>query len=422
MTNRKPKLAIVLGIRPDVIRASLFLNLIRADPRVEVTFIWSGQHYSDNLKDVFFRELGVKPPEIELDARGSNDAEVSSSIISRLYPVLERLRPDAALFLGDTNTVISCLAAAQLNIPIIHFEGCMRSYDWRMPEEKYRGVIDHLADVIYTYYPEYKRQGVDEGINPRSIVVVTNPIVDVLQKYYFERKEFYDRLASDEFFASRGIERGNYYAMTCHRRENVHLKESFRTILDLVGAAPRKVYFPASYRTQKVLQEYGFHLPPNVVMVDPVGYHEFLVLMTRSAGVITDSGTVVEETAVLGIPSVQMRKATERPQTYDVKSSVKFDPTRPDRYPARTVFAKLEHLRGRKWKHRLGDGSASERIYRDVVERLLGDRVAMHRPRDYHLNIRRSYREDGIELASRRQKHGRGSSGKARRATLGGRR
>jgi UDP-N-acetylglucosamine 2-epimerase len=403
MTTRRPKLAIVLGIRPDVIRASLFLNLIRADPRVDVTFIWSGQHYSDNLKDVFFRELGVAPPEIELDARGANDAEVSSSIISRLYPVLDKLKPDAALYLGDTNTVISCLAAAQLNIPIIHFEGCMRSYDWRMPEEKYRGVIDHLADVIYTYYPEYKRQGVAEGINPKSIVVVTNPIVDVLKKHYYEKKDFYEQLATDDFFASRGIERGNFYTMTCHRRENVHIRESFEAILALVGAAPRTIYFPASYRTQTLLKEYGLALPANVKMVDPVGYQEFLVLMTRSAGVITDSGTVVEETAVLGIPSVQMRKSSERPQTYDVGSSVKFDPTNPKKYPASTIFAKLDYLRGRKWRHGLGDGQASKRIYQDVVKRLLTNTVARHRPKDYHLDISRSYREDGIAVPSRRK-------------------
>ena len=189
MSDSKPHLAIILGIRPDVIRASLFLNMIRNDERVEVTFIWSGQHYSDNLKDVFFRELEVKPPEIELGAVGNNDAEVSSSIINKLFPTLEKIKPDAAMFLGDTNTVISCIAAAQLNIPIIHFEGLMRSYDWRMPEEKYRGIIDHLADVIYAYYPEYKEQGVNEGINPTGIVLVTNPIVDILNKHYFEKKD-----------------------------------------------------------------------------------------------------------------------------------------------------------------------------------------------------------------------------------------
>ncbi|MBI3565179.1 MAG: UDP-N-acetylglucosamine 2-epimerase, partial [Elusimicrobia bacterium] len=257
-------------------------------------------------------------------------------------------------------------------------------------------------DVIYTYYPEYKRQGVDEGINPKSIMVVTNPIVDVLQKHYFDKKDFYDRMATPEFFSSRGIEEGNYYAMTCHRRENVHIKESFKAILDLVAQAPRKVYFPASYRTQKVLKEYGFKLPKNVIMVDPVGYQEFLVLMTRSAGVVTDSGTVVEETCVLGVPSLQMRKSSERPQTYDVGSSVKFDPAQPAKYPAKTVFAKLEALRGRKWKHGLGDGESSQRIYEDVVNRLLTGTVYMHRPQDYHIETKRSYREDGIRLQAAR--------------------
>ena len=148
-----------------------------------------------------------------------------------------------------------------------------------------------------------------------------------------------------------------------------------------------------------MLQEYGFTLPPNVIMTDPVGYHEFLVLMTRSAGVITDSGTVVEETCVLGVPSLQMRKATERPQVYDVGSSVKFDPTNPKKYPAARVFAKTEALRGRLWKHKLGDGKASERIYKDMIKRLLSGTVANHRPTDYHLDVRRSYREDGVSKA-----------------------
>ena len=203
MSERK-KLAIVLGIRPDVIRASLVLNRIREATDFDVVFIWSGQHYSDNLKDVFFRELGVRPPDVELGAGGTTDAEVSAAVISRLYPVLDEMRPEAVVFLGDTNTVMGCLAAAQFNIPIVHIEGCMRSYDWRMPEEKYRGTIDHLADVIYTYFDEYRRQGVAEGLNPASIVVVQNLIVDVLDAYYYARKAEYDELASEAFFRERG--------------------------------------------------------------------------------------------------------------------------------------------------------------------------------------------------------------------------
>ena len=393
---KKKKLAIILGIRPDVIRASIILNTIREENEFEVFFIWSGQHYSDNLKDVFFRELNVKPPDIELGAGGETDADVSAAVISKLYPVLKEMQPEAAVFLGDTNTVMGCLSAAQLNIPIVHIEGCMRSYDWRMPEEKYRGTIDHLSDVIYTYFPEYKKQGIDEGLNPNSIVLVQNLIVDVLNAYYFEKKYFYDKIASNEFFDQRGIERHEFYLMTCHRRENVHIRESFENILNLLGHTKRKIYFTASYRTQKVLKEYGLSLPDNVTMVDPIGYQEMLVLMVNSRGVITDSGTVVEETCVLQVPSLQIRKATERPQVYDAKSSVKFDPTQPDSYPHELIFQKFENLYGKHWEHDLGDGKASERVVKDLLFRLRNDGFRMHKPEDYHLKIERSYREDGL--------------------------
>ena len=393
---KKKKLAIILGIRPDVIRASLILNSIREEDEFEVFFIWSGQHYSDNLKDVFFRELNVKPPDIELGAGGETDADVSAAVISKLYPVLKEMQPEAAVFLGDTNTVMGCLSAAQLNIPIVHIEGCMRSYDWRMPEEKYRGTIDHLSDVIYTYFPEYKKQGIDEGLNPDSIVLVQNLIVDVLNTYYFEKKDFYDKIANNEFFAQRGIECCEFYLMTCHRRENVHIRESFENILSLLGHTKRKIYFTASYRTQKVLKEYGMSLPDNVTMVDPIGYQEMLVLMVNSRGVITDSGTVVEETCVLQVPSLQIRKATERPQVYDAKSSVKFDPTQPDSYPHELIFQKFENLYGKHWEHNLGDGKASERVVNDLLFRLKNGRFRMHKPEDYHLKIERSYREDGL--------------------------
>jgi len=392
----KKRLAVILGIRPDVIRSCLILNIIRSDPRYDVRFIWSGQHYSDNLKDIFFRELGVKPPEIELTAGGHTDAEISAAVIARLYPVLEELEPEAAVFLGDTNTVMGSLAAAQQNIPVVHIEGCMRAYDWRMPEEKYRTLIDHLSDVIYTYFDEYKHQGIAEGLNPESIVVVGNPIVDVLNKYYYEKQDYYERLASDAFFGSRGIVKGEYYLMTCHRRENVHILPSLKNIFALTGSTKRRVYFAASYRTQKVIKEHNLWVPGNVTIVDPIGYEEMLVLMTRSRGVITDSGTVVEETCVLQVPSLQLRKATERPQVYDVGSSVKFDPAEPEKHPIPEALRKLEALYGQTWPNPLGDGKSSGRIAEDLLARLEEGRFGRHKPSDYHLDIRRSFRDDGL--------------------------
>jgi UDP-N-acetylglucosamine 2-epimerase len=392
----KPHVLLILGIRPDLIRASRVIHLLRERPEIEFTFMWSGQHYADNLKDVFIRELGLPSPDIELGATGASDAEVVGSVISRLSPQLADMRPDVVVFLGDTNTVMGCIAAAQLNLPVVHIEGCMRSYDWRMPEEKYRTVIDHVSDRIYTYFPEYKEQGVREGLNPRNIVVIKNLIVDVLQHYFFDRKEEYDAYASDEFFAERGIKRDEFFLMTCHRRESVEDPRPLKAILDVIERSPWPVYFPASYRTQKRLDEFGLPLPANTIMVDPIGYRELLALLANSRGALTDSGTVVEETAVLGVPSLQIRKATERPQVYDCGSSVKFDPARPEDYDADELYAKLEWLRGRTWEHALGDGRSSERLVDDLVSAVVSGEIRGHRPEDSHIDVSRSYRDDGL--------------------------
>ena len=387
---------LTLGIRPDLIRASRVIHMLREREEIKFTLCWSGQHYSDNLKDVFIRDLDLPDPDIELGATGSTDAEVVGSVIPKLSAVLAEQRPDVAVFLGDTNTVMGSIAAGQLNIPIVHIEGCMRSYDWRMPEEKYRTVIDHLSDVIYTYFDEYKEQGVREGLNPRNIVVIQNLIVDVLKHYYLDRKDEYDAYASDEFFAERGLERDGFYLMTCHRRESVESPEPLKAILELISHSEWPVYFTASYRTQKRLEEFDLSLPPNVTMVDPIGYRELLALLGNSRGALTDSGTVVEETAVIGVPSLQIRKATERPQVYDCGSSVKFDPARPQDYPAEVVFEKLEALHGREFDHGLGDGHASERLVEDLIQRVTTDTIRGHRAEDSHIDVSRSYREDGL--------------------------
>ncbi len=386
-----PDITFVLGIRPDVIRASLILRALASRTDISMRFVWSGQHYSDNLKDVFFRELDIPHPDVELGAKGENDAEVSTSVISSLYRELMENRPRAVMFLGDTNTVLGCLAAAQLNIPIIHIEGCMRSYDWRMPEEKCRTVIDNLSDVIYTYFPEYKLQGVLEGLAPNRIVVIQNLIVDVLNEYYYKNKNEYDQIR-DTFLNNLNLG-PEYYLATAHRRENVEDPVILQTILDLFAMMESRLIFPASYRTQKNLIRFNLRIPENVVMVDPIGYRDMLALMAGAKAVITDSGTVVEETAVLGVPSVQMRKATERPQTYDCRSSVKFDPTSDS---ISEVIPKLKKILGTTWVHNLGDGHASVRLVSDLIQRVKSNTFGTHTPDQYHLPIERSYRGDGL--------------------------
>lgn len=396
--RRKKKLAFVLGIRPDIIRAVLIMRYLEKASDIEVIFIWSGQHYSDNLKGIFFREFKLRKADYELGCKGDTDVQIAGELIKKLYSLLEKIKPDAVVFLGDTNTTAGCIAPAMLNIPIIHIEGCWHSYDWRMPEEKYRTMIDHLSDVIYTYEEEYKQRGIAEGLNPKNIVVTRNPIVDILNEFYFKQKDKLEKIATPVFFKKRGVEDGRYYLMTCHRRENVHINESFDAILRFVSYAKYPVYFPASYRTQRVIKQRKLKLPKNLIMVDPIGYEEILILMTHAKGVFTDSGTIIEEASVLNIPAVQIRKSTERPQVYDVKGAVKFDPDQPQKYTPIIVYKKLNKITGTHWKHTLGDGKSSKRIAKDIIKRLRSGNIRGHLPENNHLPIARSFMEDGITV------------------------
>ena len=383
-------LLMVLGIRPDVIRASLMLKGLREALGDRFKFVWSGQHYSDNLKDVFFRQLGVTPPDIELPVDLSNDTNFIGSWVSSLGALMEETNPAACVFLGDTNTVLGTTACASYNVPVVHIEGCMRSYDWRMPEEKYRTVADHLSDLIYAYLDEYKNQGLLEGLDPRRIMVTGNPIVDVLEQYFISGQIRMSEEERDSLFTSVGADVDQFCVMTSHRRENVETEKSLRNIMQLAGRTGTPVVFPASYRTQKSLQRIGVDVPSNVRMIDPIGYAELLELMDSAAAVLTDSGTVVEETAVIGVPSIQMRSSTERPQVYDCGSSVKFDPhAEHDEASRDAVISEAFSRSGSDWNHGLGDGRASERIVADLVARMGDpesfrghDPVGTNRPHD----------------------------------------
>ena len=360
----------MLGIRPDVIRASLILRSLRETLGSNLVFVWSGQHYSHNLKDVFFDQLEVAPPDYELACDTSSEQRFIADLTNNLSNLLEQIRPAACCFLGDTNTVLGTVACASLNIPIVHIEGCMRSYDWRMPEEKYRTIADHLSDVIYAYLPSYAEQGIAEGIAESSIVVTGNPIVDVLEQYFLSGKLRMSPGERASLFADLGIANRPYLVMTAHRRENVEARGPLENILQLAATTENPVVFPASYRTQANIKRLELKVPNNLELIDPIGYVEFLELVNGADLVLTDSGTVVEETSVLNIPTIQMRHSTERPEVYDTGGCIKFDPSLSYGI-AEFSRAMNEGLsRGTSnCTHNLGDGKASERIVGDILQR-----------------------------------------------------
>ena len=381
-------LAIVLGIRPDVIRASKILKLLSNQSEVEYDFVWSGQHYSDNMKDTFFRQLNVPIPDFEFTVDTKNDASVVSSTITNLYNHFEIHKYKAAVFLGDTNTVMGSIAAAQHNIPIVHIEGCMRSYDWRMPEEKYRTVIDHLSDRIYAYLDSYKKQGLNEGISSNIIKVTGNPIVDIINE---NSKQFDSGLTYLDKALKKFLEK-NYVLVTSHRRENILEPKSFKNIIKLLNSIKSEnVIFPMGYKTQEVLKNSELELNDNIKVIDPIGYLEFMYLLKNANFVATDSGTVVEEACIMGVPSIQMRHSTERPEVYDVKASIKFDPTIED-IDINEIINKVKSLKS-NWKNPFGDGNSSEIIVEDLLELSKNQDFKRHKPEDYSFDVSNSYKE-----------------------------
>ena len=392
-------LAIVLGIRPDVIRASKILKLLDESDEIDFDFIWSGQHYSENMKDTFFRQLNVPAPDFEFNIQSNfqnssnftdspTDASIVSSIISNLYNHFQQHRYKAVVFLGDTNTVMGSIAAAQHNLPIIHIEGCMRSYDWRMPEEKYRTVIDHLSDRIYAYLDSYKQQGLNEGISEKIIKVTGNPIVDIIN----ENSEYFD--TGSDYLEDDVLDliNDNFVLVTCHRRENILNEKSFKNIVSLLNnIKSTNVIFPMGYKTQTVIKNSGLSLNENIKVIDPIGYLEFMFLLKRAEFVATDSGTVVEEACVLGVPSIQMRYSTERPEVYDVDSSIKFDPTK-----SNIEFSEIiQNVKSIKpgWQNPFGEGNSSAIIVNDLIQLSKNNDFKKHNPKDYSFDTSRSFIE-----------------------------
>ena len=381
-------IAIILGIRPDVMRASKILKLLESSNNLTYDFIWSGQHYSENMKDVFFEQLNVPKPNVEFEIEKGNDAAIVSSVIKNTYNHLEKNKYKAVVFLGDTNTVMGSIAVAQHNIPIVHIEGCMRSYDWRMPEEKYRTTIDHLSDRIYAYLDGYKNQGLKEGISEQIIKVTGNPIVDIIN----ENKNLFE--SGDQFLSqeiSKLIEKDEFLLATVHRRENVLEELSLKEIVNLINKTDKNVIFPMGYTTQMKMKEFNLSLNSNVYVCDPIGYLEFMHLLGRSEYVLSDSGTVVEEACILGTASIQLRFSTERPEVYDVKSSVKFDPSE-QHTDYESFISKVESLKNTKWEQPFGDGTASDKIVQDLVNLSNTDSFKKHSPSDYSFDISNSFK------------------------------
>lgn len=321
----KFKLVTLLGIRPDYIRMYKLIQLLDESAKkgeLEHVLVHSGQHYDDELFGTFLKEFGIRQPDtdlrigLDLKESGKTGHAYQVGLLSeRVFEMIEKVKPDAIMYLGDTNTVLSSVAVSRSGVPVIHLEAGGRSFDWRMPEEKNRVVIDHLSDALYSYLPRYKEILVSEGIPEFRVRVIGNIIMDPINEYGHKADE-------SEVLNDLGVREKEYVLVTMHREENVSSKEILENkIADILRFAKEKnfpVVWPLMPRTKANIEKYGLnHLieDKRFVLTKPLGFFDFLRLEKSARLVVSDSGTVQEETLIVGTPCVIARRSTERPET-----------------------------------------------------------------------------------------------------------
>lgn len=311
------KIVTVLGTRPEIIRLSRIIY--KLDNLTEHILIHTGQNYDPNLSDIFFSQLGVRSPNFFLNARGAFGEQIAT-ILRESERILVRERPNKFLVLGDTNSALSAIVAKRLGIPVYHMEAGNRCYDDRVPEEVNRRIIDHSSDVLLPYTERSRQNLIREGINGEKIFVTGNPIFEVIQSYD-------DKIKQSSILESFGLVKGSYFLVTLHRAENVdepiRLK-NFMQALDILWHKYNKtIIFSTHPRTREKLDAIGNNsLPQGIIFAEPFGFFDFVNLEKNAFCVLSDSGTVQEECAILGVPTVTLRDATERPETLECGSNI----------------------------------------------------------------------------------------------------
>ena len=364
------KIMSILGIRPDFIRMSEMIKGLDASPLVEHVLVHTGQHYSYAMDEVFFEEMGLRKPDYNCGVGSGTHGEQTGKLLIETEKLIFKEKPDLCLFLGDANPSLAAISAAKVDVKVARIEGGMRSFDWRMPEEKNRIIVDHISDYLYVYTHRYKEHVLLEGIPEHKVFVVGNPIVDIVNLYR-KRAE-----AESQILQRAGLSPGRFILVTLHRQENVDDPAVLRGLiegLDMIGRRLNlPLYYPMSYRTQNRLAESGIELPDTILRSDPIGFVDFLRAEQSAALIVTDSGTVQEEASILQVPCVVARRSTERPETIEVGGCI-LAGTRPDDI-AEAAEALIDSQRN--WQHTLGDGHTSERIVEHLVslrEEIQGD-------------------------------------------------
>jgi UDP-N-acetylglucosamine 2-epimerase len=315
--NGKLKLLIIVGTRPEIIRLAAVINKCRQ--YFDVVLAHTGQNYDYNLNGVFFKDLKLADPEVYMDAVGADLGETCGNIIAKSYKLMVELKPDAVLVLGDTNSCLSVIGAKRLHIPIFHMEAGNRCKDECLPEETNRRIVDIISDVNLPYSEAARRYLIEMGFPKERIYVTGSPMAEVLHNNLSE-------IETSDIHARLGLEKGKYILLSAHREENIDTEKNFLSLFNAINKMAEKYDMPILYschpRSRKRLESSGFVLDRRVIQHEPLGFHDYNCLQMNSFCVVSDSGTLPEESSFFTsigkpFPAVCIRTSTERPEALD---------------------------------------------------------------------------------------------------------
>lgn len=314
---KKLKVMTVVGTRPEIIRLSAVISKLEESEAIEHILVHTGQNYDYELNEVFFKDFNLKKPDYFLNAATGTAVETVGNILIKIDPIMEEVNPDAVLVLGDTNSCLCAIAAKRRHIPIFHMEAGNRCFDQRVPEETNRKIVDHTADINLTYSDIAREYLLREGLPADRIIKTGSPMFEVInsRKEDIEKSDVLNRLE---------LEEGKYFVVSAHREENINSEINFLDLVDSLNAVAEKYNMPIIVsthpRTRKMIESKGVEFNPLVKTMKPLGFNDYVKLQIKAKAVLSDSGTISEESSVLGFKALNIRQAHERPEAMEEAS------------------------------------------------------------------------------------------------------
>jgi UDP-N-acetylglucosamine 2-epimerase len=314
---KKLKVLTVVGTRPEIIRLSCVLQKLDQSEAIDHILVHTGQNYDYELNEVFFEDLGLRKPDYFLNAAGKNATETAGQILINIDPVLEEVQPDAFLVLGDTNSCLCAIAAKKRHIPIFHMEAGNRCFDQRVPEESNRKIVDHISDINLTYSDIAREYLLSEGLRPDRIIKTGSPMYEVLMSYM-------PKIKKSTILSSLNLTQGKYFVVSAHREENIASEKNFFNLVEVLNTVAEKHGFPIIVsthpRTRKMIEKHGVQFHENVKLMKPMGLSDYIALQMNATAVLSDSGTISEESSILNFRALNIREAHERPEAMEEAS------------------------------------------------------------------------------------------------------